>query len=647
MATISHSGARAGRLVIWQALALCSLLACGDGDSAGRDGGDTEPDGGGTESDGGGTEGDGGGMDGGESELPPEEPPPQVTVQTPTFHSIGLIWDLGGDDADHDAVLSVRYRKASEAFSTGMPLIRSDALNSSGETQNDFAGSLMFLTPGTRYLIELSYDDPDDADAEDGNVYTFTAETRPIPVKPTGGNTYYVVPGSGSDNAGTASDPFEGIAEANANATPGDTFLLGSGTYTDATLDVSGEEGEYIVYTEDPDDPGAVVHSFAIAADHIWIDGLTFAWDGSGTEWQDTSALRVPFASPALAPDDVVITDNTVSDSGFESGIYNPYGGSRWVITDNTFIGGYPVGIGDTGTPGDSEYRSCLCSGDGNVFAYNSTTRFDDGLNIGTNTDTYGNQIWDHQDDLVSTDGGGRNVRVWGNRLHAVAGYATTYQPQAAGPWYYLYNQIADASPFKWRWSDRIVFVGNTFIGANNRAQNWLRCFSRNNLFIAGSPVWLARDTGSAFERPPQWEPDWNTDLDHDGFDRGDGGGALVRWYDDDGQTDPARQAPQPRTDYDSIAAFAAALGVEDSGVEVDRDLIFADYRIDAFHSLELAPGTNDAVDTGGIVPNIADFHEGSAPDLGAHERGAAPSHYGPRDTTRALRDRTEHWTKH
>ena len=191
------------------------------------------------------------------------------------------------------------------------------------------------------------------------------------------------------------------------------------------------------------------------------------------------------------------------------------------------------------------------------------------------------------------------------------------------------------------------MFVGNTFIGGNNRAQNWLRCFSRNNLFIASSPVWLARDTGSAFERPPQWERDWNTDLDHEGFDRGDGGGALIRWYDDDGQTDSERQAPQPRTDYDSIAAFAAALGVEGDGVEVDRDLIFADYRIDAFHSLALAPGANDAVDAGDVVPNIADFHEGSAPDLGAHERGAPPLHFGSRDTSRPLHERTEHWTKH
>ena len=140
------------------------------------------------------------------------------------------------------------------------------------------------------------------------------------------------------------------------------------------------------------------------------------------------------------------------------------HGGSRWVITDNTFIGGYEAGIGATGTPGDSEYRSCLCSGDGNVFAYNSTTRFDDGINIGTNTDTYGNQIWEHQDDLISTDGGGRNVRVWGNRAHAVAGYATSHQPQGAGPWYYLYNQLAEGRLFKWRWSDRLDVLG----GHNN-----------------------------------------------------------------------------------------------------------------------------------------------------------------------------------
>ena len=43
-----------------------------------------------------------------------------------TFHSIGFAWDIDGD-ADHDASVSVRYRKAGACnFAPAMPLIRND-----------------------------------------------------------------------------------------------------------------------------------------------------------------------------------------------------------------------------------------------------------------------------------------------------------------------------------------------------------------------------------------------------------------------------------------------------------------------------------------------------------------------------------------
>ena len=62
---------------------------------------------------------------------------------------------------------------------------------------------------------------------------------------------------------------------------------------------------------------------------------------------------------------------------------------------------------------------------------------------------------------------------------------------------------------------------------------------------------------------------------------------------------------------------------------------------------LELAAGTNAAVDAGQQVPNLADFYLGSAPDLGAHERGATPLPYGPRGSGTPLDQQVNYWDKH
>jgi len=644
---------------LWRLAALAALVACG-GTSAGDGGTDGGRDGGGAPGDSGrdGSTADLGETDGGEMELEPEDPPAHVTVTASTFHSIGIVWELEGDDADHDATLSVRYRKAGLGFSAGADLIRNDYAwyygGNEGGSVDHFAGSLMFLTPGTRYLVELTYDDPDDTDARDGEVHTFTAETRAIPVKPTAGTTYYVTPGSGSDNAGTVDDPFEGLAEANANAAPGDIFLLGSGSYEGTTLDTSGDEGTPIVYAEDPSDPGAtIVSGLGIEADHLWFDDLTFVWadptDGAtpieDQRWQNTSAIYV--TPSASRPDDILVTD--CSFSGYFNGVASFYPVSRWVVMDSTFVGWLPEGIGDTGRPGNSSGKGVALGGEqtpggpGVVIAYNSVTRYADALGMAGDSDAYGNQVWDHEDDSFSSDGARENVRVWGNRFHQVAGSSISFQPQRAGPWYFLYNQMADAGNgiWKWRVMDRNVFINNTFVGGTLQGQHFMRSLSRNNLFLRGSaPIWNSTDNydpavGIPDEsaREAVWTADWFTDVDYDGFDRG-GAGSFFVWEDNTRR-------------YDSLAGFAAEVGIEGNAIEVDRDAIFTDFTVTPTAVLTLAAGSNDAVDAGEEVANLADFYRDAAPDLGAHERGATPHPYGPRDTSIELDRRTNDWSIH
>jgi hypothetical protein len=84
---------------------------------------------------------------------------------------------------------------------------------------------------------------------------------------------------------------------------------------------------------------------------------------------------------------------------------------------------------------------------------------------------------------------------------------------------------------------------------------------------------------------------------------------------------------------------------MEQNGIEVNANSIFENYLVNPDVSLTLDPSGN-AVDAGMFLPNLADFFQGAAPDLGAHETGAAPLHYGPRNGTE-LHERQLHWVKH
>ncbi len=86
-----------------------------------------------------------------------------------------------------------------------------------------------------------------------------------------------------------------------------------------------------------------------------------------------------------------------------------------------------------------------------------------------------------------------------------------------------------------------------------------------------------------------------------------------------------------------ALAEFAAGAGHERHGVMVDYDGFIkagppkrgVTSRVETW-DLRLRADTA-TVDRGCRLPNINDTHTGAAPDLGCHERGDAPVHYGPR----------------
>jgi len=239
-----------------------------------------------------------------------------LTINSDTFHSIGMVWEIGGGDQNHDAVVTVKYRKVGDPFfKNGLNLIRCDYLAEWGgpnDQVNNFAGSLMFLTPGTAYEVVLELLDPDGGSA----IRVFETTTRAIPVKPTGSIKYCVEGTSGGD--GSTGSPWQGLAVADANASPGDVIRLRptNGAFARATLSTSGDSTSgHIVYEEDPADPGAVIDSIELDASYLWFDNLTFTYVDQSDKYQtftdanvNTSTDRITLAGHNLSnADDVSI----------------------------------------------------------------------------------------------------------------------------------------------------------------------------------------------------------------------------------------------------------------------------------------------------------------------------------------------------
>ncbi len=509
-----------------------------------------------------------------------------------TLHSIGMEWDIG-DDADHDSVCAVAYKKSTDSgWRPAQPLFRVDY-----EGSDMMAGSVFFLEPGTSYDVQLVLSDPDGGNFNQN----FSIQTKQVPQKNSGGRIFYVVPGSGG-GSGTKADPFQGIIAAQAAAAPGDIFMLTAGTYSgESEFTKSGNSGQYIVW-QGTGNGDTVFETVRVNADHIWIEGLHVEGNAYGLRTYN-------------APEDVVITKN--SFSGCHYCIYLNKGGSGWYITDNTIVGDVDPASGSFDGEGVELNHS-----DDHTVAYNSISRVADGVSYpNRNCDIFANDIYDVSDDGIEGDYGYANIRIWGNRISNALHNGISLQPMNGAPWYILRNQIAapTESALKFRDKiDRVLIAHNTFIGwtgAQTSGNEFLvNVQSNNNLYISATPFY-------AWENSTAGTINWKTDLNYDGFDRS-GYEYGFKWN---------------NVRYSNLAAFTAATGLETNGIQVDKSSIFANYSVPssppapmAKQFMTLKPGCN-AQDAGRVLANINDGYTGTGPDLGAYEIGASLPWYGPR----------------
>lgn len=564
--------------------------------------------------------------------------PGDVRLNT-TLHSLGIEWDLQGD-TNHNAACTVRFRRKGDAgWREAMPLIRVDyawryGKQAADRPANMLAGSVMFLTPGMEYELQLALSDPDGGKAS----REMTFRTRSAPVMPTHGRTFHVTPGDGG-GSGTVEDPFKGIASAEAAAKAGDVFLLRAGDYGQVILTRPGETGGNHIVWKSAGDGEARFKRIKLEGSFVWLHGLVVQRDpalkGAGI-----------YTMKPLA--DVVLTGNQVT--GFSYCINLNEHCRNWHISDNVIVGDKDFSPEQNVTFEqhlEGEGVELATSG-GHVVCYNRISRVADGVSYpGANTDIYGNDIFDVTDDALEPDRGGANIRMWGNRLTNFGEHGISFQPMNAPPWYIVRNQfIAGWRPetkripriFKFNVLDRFVCINNTFVFGRSISE-YSDCLflsiCRNNLFISSTgvtPIWSAiryPDSPPNVTVPLQ-RPGAFTDVDHNGYDWGDGEGNAFRYQ--------GVVAPQGEFIRD-LAAFSAITGVERNSLRVHKQELFEQWTIPAGAGrvepcdLTLKSGSA-AVDAGASLPNLCEDFVGSAPDLGAWESGGAALRVGPRNTT-------------
>ncbi|MFN7976420.1 MAG: PKD domain-containing protein, partial [Acidobacteriota bacterium] len=243
---------------------------------------------------------------------------------------------------------------------------------------------------------------------------------------------------------------------------------------------------------------------------------------------------------------------------------------------------------------------------DGSHFCGDTHTTVDD-------TDIYGNSFHDLNDDGFETDGYCINVRIWGNTFQNTL-MSVSLASAVTGPTYVLRNLMIDygntasgsqftGAPFKFNVSGQppsgpIFLYHNTCSSATPVTDAWLikdlsqwaKVTTRDNIFSAN-------DYGYRYDNTANDPVDFDWDLIY--------------------TSTPNHFANVQGTRYDTLALFQTGTGLELQGISAPPQ-----FQNPAAGDYTLAAGS-PAIDRGTPIPGIDDGFVGTAPDLGAFERGS------------------------
>jgi hypothetical protein len=412
----------------------------------------------------------------------------------------------------------------------------------------------------------------------------------------------------------------------------GCTFTGGKICGTCASTECSGQSNIVGVLL-DVSSTDWMIYDNTITGDRT-INTLTTTSAGSTTSVIVGSVLS-DYPDDFFDYDDPRLTQIKIIESGHasegEARQVSAFENSTGVFTTAAFSN--PIGSGvDVAVIWREHYSSeaiDMNKGSGHTIAYNRISGVGDGISYpGSNVSIFGNDIGPTHDDGIEGDFAYPNVRIWGNRITNSTNNLMSVQDMDNGaPWWIVKNQweITVQGMLKMRDSKPIFLYHNTFIvwddlvkyvSHEHRARFLM---AKNNIFISynGGFVW-------AFDG---YDNETWTDIDYNFYDHQS---AEVNPWDYDG------------SNYSTMTLWNGASGHDGNSIDGNYEDILTNVPTLGYAppysgnqiervNLILKSGANAAVDAGVVLNNINDGYLGSAPDMGALERGDSLPTYGPR----------------
>lgn len=512
-----------------------------------------------------------------------------------TFTSLGVYWSPLTGATNKDAL--VRYRRQKDAaWSEGLPM-RYNPIANTDEDIADYRGSIVHLTPGAPYEIELKLSDNS---VKTNFVYSTWSEDFPVgkTIVVTNRQTPLEIRQSGSSNQWRV---YDGRGE---------------------TLDVQHQDDACIT----------------IDASYVIIRNLNLRGAGA----TNSPPKGIIGAIRINGGHDIVVEDCDITDWGrldpatgfgmdYDAAIFAKGAAIKRLVVQRCKLH-HPTFDGsnwyEPKYPTHSMGPQCITlfnTGGNHVIRYNECYSdlehmYNDGIGGGSNgsfqgapgpdSDIYGNVVTHCWDDGLEVEGGSRNVRIWDNYI-AQSMMMIGNAPCSIGPLYIWRNVVAHsqsqpnkgggnflkmgyADGKKWMTGHMYIFHNTVF-----RCDDWLpvgglgadrivkHTTSRNNiLHVRSARDWSASDN----------KANSDNDFDYDLFN---------------GRTPPTQESH----------------GVRGEPIFVEGAGFNSDSRNGDFQLARNSPG----VAAGQRIPNFSDVAPGSAPDIGAHQRGAPPIQYGVR----------------
>ncbi len=521
----------------------------------------------------------------------------QTETTVSTFECISLYWSPEGGSYDKDVLVTFREKGASE-WKTGLNM-KYNPQNSDYDG-GDYRGSIVNLTPDTEYEIELALEGT-------STKVTYTEKTWPenFPV----GRTIY--PGKLEEQ----------LTLYNSDSGTKDGYILYDGQGD--TIDVNNNDdacifiqASYIIIRNYVLTGGKKYGIFLADDIHdIVIENCDISnWgeimdDGFGTQQGAIQATRYGSYDCGVFKSDlarIVVQRNKIHHPRSDANSwaegrgdpvnYHPIGPQAVMFLNSA--GNHVIRYNEVWSDADHYYNDIIgygCNQDWTGFP-------------GPDSDIYGNYLANCWDEPIETEGGGRNVRIWGNYVEEgylpIAAASTrlgpiyawrnvsgrTFTPEGSkyGPYQPFFKQEYFEGGFKYLFNNTILQPDDH--GAGGLATKENLNLSMENFITRNNILHVRSDCRNSIGT---YTPKGFCDFDYDLF-----------------------SANVP----DGYEANGISGSPSYAGVGFDRTTMTGDYSL-----LNGTPGHDDGV----VVPNFIEKFEGTAPDIGASEVGAPVLEYG------------------